>query len=219
MARNNAIDLDVTNNATGFTVGGGTIQRKITLAGAGDITLTQSNALATNYTLPSSLAADVAVVASNYNAAGTVLYGTAASAAGTGSPAVLNAGTAGQVLLSQGTTLAWGSPALLTWVGISAAQAAVEQTGYYVTAGTQTVTLPATCLAGTYIAVFSAAGSVGWVLAQNAGQQVQFGSSATTLGAGGSLASNAIGDGVLLLCTTANTNWLVIGSMGNITVV
>jgi hypothetical protein len=40
----------------------------------------------------------------------------------------------------------------------------------------------------------------------------------TTTGAGGSLTATDPSDGVELLCTTANTDFTVLSSMGNITV-
>jgi len=214
MARNSAVNLDITNNAIGATIGGGTTERKITWNGTGDITLTQQFAGASVFTFPN-FATDNIIGSSAYSAAGTLLYG---SGSGT-YPTTLGAGNAGQYLQSNGASIVWASPAMLSWTGISAAQTAVAQNGYYVTTGNQAVTLPVTAAVGTYLAVYSAKGSTGWSIVQLATQSIQFGASVTTTGTGGSLASTSVGDGVWLLCTTANNTWLVISSIGNITVV
>jgi len=58
----------------------------------------------------------------------------------------------------------------------------------------------------------------GWLLAQNSGQTIYFGSSTTTTGVTGSLASTAQRDGVELVCVTANNDWNVLSVQGNITV-
>jgi len=216
MTRNSSVNLDITNNAVGATIGGGATERKITWNGTGDQTFTQSFAGNTVWTMPSAGGAtDSLLGASAYTAAGTILYG---SGAGT-YPSTLGAGTAGQILQTTGTTLAWATTSLLAWTGISASQTAVAQSGYYVTSGDQAVTLPATAAAGTYLAIYSAKGSTGWSIVQGAGQSIQFGSVATTTGATGLISSTAVGDGVWMLCTTANTTWLVIASTGNLTIV
>lgn len=83
-----------------------------------------------------------------------------------------------------------------------------------------TATLPTTAAVGTVIIMQgSAAGSTGWQIAQNASQNIQFGSSTTTTGTGGSVASTDVNDGVSLVCTVANTTWNVFSSVGNITIV
>jgi len=51
MAKQNSINLDITNNADGFDIAGGTTERKLTFTGA-DITLTGSGT--NTYTYPSS---------------------------------------------------------------------------------------------------------------------------------------------------------------------
>jgi hypothetical protein len=220
MVKNSAVNLDITLNTTGYTIGGGsTTERRLTISGISDFTLTQPGAIATTYTLASSIAADYLIPTSTYNAAGTILYGNATTGAGTSLPSVLAAGTSGQVLTSTGSALSWASYASIQWTGIAAAQTAVAGNGYYVTTGTQAVTLPATAAAGSYIAIAAAKGSTGWSIIQATGQSIQFGSTSTTTGSGGSLASNAVGDIVVLLCTTANNTWMVVSSVGNITIV
>lgn len=83
-----------------------------------------------------------------------------------------------------------------------------------------TATLPATAAVGTVIILQgSAVGASGWLIAQNAGQNIQLGSTSTTIGAGGSLASTDDNDGVSLVCTVADTTWNAFSVIGNITVV
>lgn len=108
----------------------------------------------------------------------------------------------------------------LTWNTITdPTETLAVNNGYLANRGAGvTFTLPGTAAFGSVIAV-SAINAGGWTIAQNAGQQIQFGNSNTTAGAGGSLASTAIGDTVYLLCSVANTNFQVLNSIGNITIV
>jgi len=80
-----------------------------------------------------------------------------------------------------------------------------------------TLTLPETADAGTRIIV-SGYGAGGWQIAQRAGQQMHFLSTDTTAGVGGYLASATRYDSVELICTVANTEWVVVRSVGNLTV-
>lgn len=109
----------------------------------------------------------------------------------------------------------------LTWTVVTGAtQAAVINSGYVANnAGTCVVTLPSTSAVGSIVAVTGMNNATGWQVAQNAGNQIFFGTSSTTSGTGGSLASTATRDVVFLLCITANANWQVLDSIGNITVV
>ena len=117
------------------------------------------------------------------------------------------------------TVAATATPFLITWsVQTGATQALSVNEGFVSNAGGGvTYTLPATAALGDVIFV-SSVNAGGWTIAQNAGQTIQMGNQATTTGAGGSLASNAVGDSLYLVCWTANTDFLVFNSMGNITV-
>lgn len=78
-------------------------------------------------------------------------------------------------------------------------------------------TLPATAAIGdTYIIVGKNAG--GWTIDQNSGQTIHFGNLNTTTTTG-SLASTGTYDCIEIVCSTANTNFVVRSSVGNITVV
>lgn len=84
--------------------------------------------------------------------------------------------------------------------------------------GALTLGLPTTAGVGSILKV-TLAGATSWQITQAAGQSIRIGSSVTTTGAGGSLASTAQGDSVELLCVVANTTFQVLSSVGNITVV
>lgn len=95
----------------------------------------------------------------------------------------------------------------------------VANNGYVANnAGLVTLTLPVTAAFGTVIRV-AGKGAGGWIISQNAGQTIHFGSSDTTPGVGGSLASTLQYDSVELLCTVADTEWTVLSVIGNLTVV
>jgi hypothetical protein len=74
-----------------------------------------------------------------------------------------------------------------------------------------TLTLPATAAFGTAITIVGL-GSGGWKIAQNASQIIHVGSSATTTGVGGSLASTNRYDSIDLVCVVANTTWVAWGA-------
>ena len=79
-----------------------------------------------------------------------------------------------------------------------------------------TLTLPSTAAQFTVIRVCGN-GAGGWTIAQNAGQNIQFGQNSSTVGVTGSVKSTNRYDTVELLCTVANTTWNVISYDGNIT--
>ncbi len=106
------------------------------------------------------------------------------------------------------------------WTNVpGSSQAMTPNTGYIANDSTLvTLTLPSTAAQGTILEV-SGNGSGGWLIAQNAGQQINFGIDSTTVGTGGSLASTQRYNAIRLLCVAANTTWNVLSSQGNITVV
>jgi hypothetical protein len=81
-----------------------------------------------------------------------------------------------------------------------------------------TFTLPAVSAIGDWVEI-NGKGSGGYVIAQAAGQQINYGNKPTTLGATGTLASSNQWDCVRLRCVTANTIWVVVAAQGNLTVV
>ena len=108
----------------------------------------------------------------------------------------------------------------LTWVSAtSSTQAMAINTGYVANnGGGVTFTLPAVCPFGEVMIVANV-NAGGFSIHQRVGQQIQLGKFATTSGTGGSLASTQIGDTVILVCTTANTNFLALSYVGDITYV
>lgn len=85
--------------------------------------------------------------------------------------------------------------------------------------GLVTLTLPATSAAGDRIAI-AGFGAGGWTIAQNAGQNIQIGSTSSTVGVGGSVSSTNRYDSIALVCSVANTSWqAIVGPQGNLTIV
>jgi hypothetical protein len=81
-----------------------------------------------------------------------------------------------------------------------------------------TFTLPTTSAIGDYVEINGKAAGL-FTIAQASGQQIHFGSLATTLGATGTISSTLQYDAIRLRCLTANTIWSVVSSQGNLTVV
>ena len=102
------------------------------------------------------------------------------------------------------------------WLGINSSPVTVVPYGLYVAnLGTLlTFNMPAIVPFGARLSIVGL-GAGGWLLQMNTGQTAHLGSSATS--SAGSLASTNRYDVIHLLCTTANTTFSVIGSMGNIT--
>jgi hypothetical protein len=113
-----------------------------------------------------------------------------------------------------------GTIALFAWNEETGTSANMAVNNGYVAnnAGLVTLTLPDTAAFGSVIEVVGK-GAGGWKIAQNAGETIHFGTSDTTTGVGGSLASTEQYDVVKLVCTVADTDWTVISSQGNITIV
>jgi hypothetical protein len=108
---------------------------------------------------------------------------------------------------------------LTGWNKISTSQALVVNMGYFCTGGgTLSLSLPAASVVGDQISV-SLAGATGWIITQGASQEIFIGSSSTTVGATGTLASNTAGDTITMVCLTTNLVWVVISAIGNPSVV
>lgn len=108
----------------------------------------------------------------------------------------------------------------LLWTEITGtSQTATINSGYIANnAALVTITLPTTAAQGAIIEV-TGKGVGGWKLAQPASVLVHFGSTVTTTGTGGSLASTNQYDSLRIVCVTANTTWNVLSSVGSLTVV
>lgn len=127
-----------------------------------------------------------------------------------------------QVDLSNGVTgtLSSSNGGAMTWTEITSdLNPMVVSNGYICNkASLLTVTLPATAAVGQRVAI-TGKGTGLWQLAQNSGQTIHYGSIDSTTGAGGYLAATVRYDCVEVQCITANTDWVVIRSVGTITVV
>lgn len=108
----------------------------------------------------------------------------------------------------------------ITWNEVTGtSQSAAVNNGYILNnSSLVTLTLPSTAAQGSIIEV-AGKGSGGWKIAQNASQTIHFGNTNTTTGTGGSLASTNQYDSLTILCITANTDFIVLSSVGNITIV
>jgi hypothetical protein len=106
------------------------------------------------------------------------------------------------------------------WNDVTTATQTIAIANGYVTdrGGGVTYTLPVTANFGDEFIITGKSGQ--WTIAQNANQQINFASSSTTVGVGGSLASTNAGDSVQCVCTTAgaSTIYRVYNSIGNLTV-
>ena len=148
---------------------------------------------------------------------GQVLIG---STGGAPVPALIT-GTAGiTVTPGAGSITISGGGGGYTWTEVTGTTQTMAANSGYITNNPAlvTLTLPTTAALGTTLSI-AGKGAGGWKIAQNAGQEIFFGSSATTIGATGYLASTQQFDSIELLCITADTQWTVItGPLGAITV-
>lgn len=105
----------------------------------------------------------------------------------------------------------------LAWVEVTGTtQTAAANTGYIANnASLVTITLPTTAAIGSIIKIVGK-GAGGWRLSQPAGDIVYFGNITSTTGTAGFLASTHRRDSIELVCVTANTDWQVVSSVGNI---
>lgn len=134
--------------------------------------------------------------------------------------ATLTAGTGMAITNGAGTITIGVTGGGLTWTDVTGTtQALAVNNGYTANnAGLVTLTLPTTAAYGTIIKVCGK-GAGGWLIAQNASQLIHYGDVDSSTGVAGSVASTKQYDTLDLLCTVANTEWTVIGGVGNHTVV
>lgn len=125
--------------------------------------------------------------------------------------------TSGYFYNYRGKIIPTPAPTPGSWTTVSTDTTMVSDTNYIVNGGAANLTLPATSSVGDEIRIACYTNS--FTIVQGAGQQIMMGIDTTTLGAGGSLASTHTGDCIDLVCVGANTTWMVVNSMGNITVV
>lgn len=199
MTSNNAINLN-SSGITGYdgtsTFNGSPVtQHSLLLGGANSHTINNLG-VATNGQLPIGSAGADPVLAT--------------LTAGTG---VTIANAAGSITIN-----AFGGG--MSWTDVTGTtQPMAANNGYTANnAGLVTLTFPTTIAYGQLMAVVGK-GAGGWTIAQNSGQTIHFGITNTTTGATGTLSSTKQYDVVYLLCTIANTDFTVVQSIGNLTVV
>lgn len=94
----------------------------------------------------------------------------------------------------------------------------VKQNGYISKgAGVVTFLLPASAAIGDTF-IIAGYGNL-WTLTQNAGQSVTFGSSTSSVGAGGSVTATNTRDSITIVCVTTDTEFQIISGVGNLTMV
>lgn len=149
----------------------------------------------------------------------TILYGSAANTVG----AITAANNARLV------SSAAGVPSMSTTGGLTGmtevtatTQTVVVNAGYIANGAASalvTFTLPATAAVGTQFSI-QGSGAGGWTIAQLANQILHVGSSPSSTGVGGSVASSNRYDSVIFSCIVANLEWSVLGGpQGNLTIV
>jgi len=131
----------------------------------------------------------------------------------------ITAGTGTSITNGAGAITVNSTGGGLTWNVETGVSATMSVNNGYIgnNAAGVTFTLPATAAVGSIIRVTGLQAS--WTIAQNAGQTIYYGTSATTTGIGGSLTSTDDKDAVELVCTVADTNFQVLSSIGNITLI
>jgi len=133
----------------------------------------------------------------------------------------LSAGAGISIVNGAGSITISGTASAIGWTEVTAAtQAMAADNGYVANRATLvTFTLPATAAFGTVLNVIGK-GAGGWLIAQNAGQNIQIGTLSSTIGVAGTVASTNRFDSIELICTTADTTWTVLGGpQGNLTIV
>jgi hypothetical protein len=138
---------------------------------------------------------------------------------GTPTAAVLTAGTGISIANAGGSITISSIDVAASWTVVTGTTQAMAVNSGYISnnAGLVTLTLPSTAAVGSIIQM-QGLGAGGWQIAQNASQLIHIGSSVTTTGTSGFLASTNQYDSLTLLCVVANTTFCVLGGpQGNIT--
>lgn len=98
------------------------------------------------------------------------------------------------------------------WTNINVAQQLFINNGYEFTNPIPaTFNLPLVAAYGQILQLVSYTAQI-CTISQAAGQQIQAGNVATTLGIGGSIATSNIGDSITLLCIVPNLTFIVLGA-------
>lgn len=109
---------------------------------------------------------------------------------------------------------------IITNVNVSSDSTQMEVNKSYTinNANLATLTLPAVSAVGDVVMVTGNSAN-GWIIAQNAGNTLRVGSTSSTPGIGGSVASSNRFDYVAFRCVTTNAVWVCNGVVGSLTVI
>ena len=196
--KQNAINIGGTINATGFSLSGGTTAKFLTVSG--DSTIDQ----------------DLSSASTTANFGSLTLGGSGARIASFSTSNAL--GTSDTIVPTQKAIKEYVDTAVTSattpFTVVTADTAASVNNGYICNkAGTATVvTLPTTAAIGSSVTIV-AIGATFAKMTAGAGQTIQFGNKTTKTA--GSISCTAIGDILKVVCTTANTTWFVVDSIGN----
>jgi hypothetical protein len=105
----------------------------------------------------------------------------------------------------------------ITWNNAATTQSMTADNGYFTIALAPTITvftLPSTIAFGKTLEIGGYSSGL-WQLNQNSGQQIRFGITGTTT-TSGILSATSQGDSIRIVCTVADTNFMVVSSIGNI---
>jgi hypothetical protein len=192
------------------------------IVSSGGATITDPAHGGTGIANPTAHSLPIAQGASNFNFVslvdGQLLIGVSGSDP---IPANLSAGSGIAITNSPGGIMISATGSGSSWTDVSGTtQAMLPDNGYATdNSGLVTCTLPVTAAFGSSISIIGK-GSGGWSIAQNAGQSIQVGNTASTIGAGGSVSSTNQFDSLNLICTVANTVWTASGGpQGNLSFV
>lgn len=135
------------------------------------------------------------------------------------SAATISSGTGISVNTGAGSITISSTGGGLTWndIGTTSVTAAADNGYQPDNVSLVTITLPTFAPQFSVVAI-AGRGNGGWKIAQNAGQNIQFGKQSTTSGVTGFLASTNQYDCVYLLCTVTSTTFTVLNAVGNLTV-
>jgi hypothetical protein len=205
------------------------------LVGEGTGSIVATAAGTTGQVLTATTAADPAFAAIGTNS-GLTIHGVVL-AENTGAFVATGAGTNGQVFLgSTGADPAFGTLTTTTGMAFTTGAASLAlnvKTGGYnanaastggslvaqnsyvvVQAGQTSFALPASSAVGdSFLVAAAQANAGGWIITQGAGQEIWLGTNHTTSGATGTLAG-ARSTSVVLMCTVANVEFVVVGGTG-----
>ena len=210
--RVNVITVDTDASATTFLSGLGTfltpVEARSPLLKSGSIMSLLTDGGTTTYLRGDGTYRIIYEARSPFLASGTIL-------------SILTDGSTTNFFRGDGTyAVPAGGGGGLTWGVISETAVTVAaNSGYLVTTtALTTFTLPATSSIGNTFRI--ADKGVGlWKIAQTVANKIYFGHTSSTLGTAGYFSSADTGDCIELVCATANSDWIILSAIGNLTFV